>query len=401
MQEAVFAGQSWTNFQHGMGTEVTRRAYNGDLAYFMEFIGSDNPDKLLDGIKEQLENQIIAFIAWQKQKELSTSIIRRRLAAITLFYEMNRTTLAWKYIRRTIGRGKKKKKDSAYTPAMLGKLYSLADIREKPILSGLSGTGVREAGYAELKIRNLAALPSHGIYRFVVYEGDEEEYVTWGTRENKADFDNYFAYRIRCGERCKAFGKVHTHGDVTYAADDKHLDPDAPAIREIFNKDDPLSVQSPQHVTPKTIYHLVSELAIKAGVRRKVTMEDGVHGGAVRHDVKAVHGLRKYFDTTCTNAGIPLLWVELLQGRTPKGSKDNYYRPSETELLEGNDRMNGYMSAINDLTINEEYRLKTQLKNTEEELKQTIEQRDMVIEQVLERLRALEATTLAGQSPGT
>ena len=40
------------------------------------------------------------------------------------------------------------------------------------------------------------------------------------------------------------------------------------------------------------------------------------------------------------------------------GLTKSYFKPSDTELLEGNDKTQGYVSAINDLTINEEFRLR-------------------------------------------
>ena len=39
------------------------------------------------------------------------------------------------------------------------------------------------------------------------------------------------------------------------------------------------------------------------------------------------------------------------------GLTKSYFKPSDMELLEGNDKALGYVSAINDLTINEEHRL--------------------------------------------
>jgi hypothetical protein len=40
------------------------------------------------------------------------------------------------------------------------------------------------------------------------------------------------------------------------------------------------------------------------------------------------------------------------------GLTKSYFKPSDMELLEGNDKALGYISAINGLTINEEFRLR-------------------------------------------
>jgi hypothetical protein len=39
------------------------------------------------------------------------------------------------------------------------------------------------------------------------------------------------------------------------------------------------------------------------------------------------------------------------------GLTKSYFKPTDQELLEGNDKALGYVATINDLTINEEYRL--------------------------------------------
>jgi hypothetical protein len=39
------------------------------------------------------------------------------------------------------------------------------------------------------------------------------------------------------------------------------------------------------------------------------------------------------------------------------GLTKSYFKPTDTELLEGNDKALGYVATINDLTINEEHRL--------------------------------------------
>lgn len=58
------------------------------------------------------------------------------------------------------------------------------------------------------------------------------------------------------------------------------------------------------------------------------------------------------------------IFVEIVMGHD-LGLKRSYYKPQMYELLEGNDKMNGYISVIDDLTINEENRLR--IKNAEQQ----------------------------------
>ena len=68
------------------------------------------------------------------------------------------------------------------------------------------------------------------------------------------------------------------------------------------------------------------------------------------------HGFRKFFKTTTINSGMNPLYSEYLMGHK-SGLTKSYFKPSDMELLEGNDKVLGYMAAINDLTINGEHRL--------------------------------------------
>ena len=51
------------------------------------------------------------------------------------------------------------------------------------------------------------------------------------------------------------------------------------------------------------------------------------------------------------------LYSEYVMGHR-SGLTKSYFKPSDMELLEGNDKALGYTSVINELTINEEYRLR-------------------------------------------
>jgi hypothetical protein len=51
-----------------------------------------------------------------------------------------------------------------------------------------------------------------------------------------------------------------------------------------------------------------------------------------------------------------LLYSEYLMGHR-SGLTKSYFKPTETELLEGNDKALGYAAVINELTINNEHRL--------------------------------------------
>jgi hypothetical protein len=77
-------------------------------------------------------------------------------------------------------------------------------------------------------------------------------------------------------------------------------------------------------------------------------------------------------------------------GHTSGGlALESYVRPSENDLLEGNDKMIGYVGIIDALTINEENRLRREV--------QTLKIDKSKMEQVLERINLLENKILNQQ----
>lgn len=166
----------------------------------------------------------------------------------------------------------------------------------------------------------------------------------------------------------------------------EHVGPDSPVIWDKFNTDIPLGAKYPRRISEQTIYDILVQLAERAGIMQRVHLTEGPRPGKVRHDVKAVHGLRKGFDTQCTNAGISPLWVEFFEGRQLMRSKGRYYGPTDQQLLEGIHETNkrGYVHAIDSLTINEENRLKKQVeeltikKDELEALKNKVEHMDQI-----------------------
>jgi hypothetical protein len=95
------------------------------------------------------------------------------------------------------------------------------------------------------------------------------------------------------------------------------------------------------------------------------------------------HGLRKAFQTIAIHNGMSSLYAEMLMGHKSGGlALESYVKPTENDLLEGNDKMIGYVGIIDALTINEENRLRREVKTLK------IDKSNM--EQVLERINKLE-----------
>ena len=77
------------------------------------------------------------------------------------------------------------------------------------------------------------------------------------------------------------------------------------------------------------------------------------------------------------------LYSEILMGHTSGGlALESYLRSTENDLLEGNDKMIGYIGVMDALTISNEFRLTREV--------QTLRVEKSKMEQVLERINKLE-----------
>src|SRR5206468_11196100 len=82
--------------------------------------------------------------------------------------------------------------------------------------------------------------------------------------------------------------------------------------------------------------------------------------GVRSKDVKAAHGFRKFFTTQVINSKVNPEIREMLLGHKI-GLAGAYYRPTEEEMFQE------YEKAVNNLTINEENRLRMEVEKLEVE----------------------------------
>jgi integrase len=257
--------------------------------------------------------------------------------------------LKWKKIKSYIGKSKSRryngKKDRPYTSIEILKMLEKADERERVVILLMASTGMRVGALPSLKIRNLERIEKYGLYKITVYEGEDEEYITYCTQECARAIDSYLDYRQRHGER--------------------PLKTDAPLIREEFDIHDELKAMRPRILEDQTFKRLVRIVGIKSGVMEKQALTE--YGRGPRRPVKETHGFRKFFQTTAIGNGMSPLYSEILMGHHSGGlALESYLRPSEDDLLGGNDKMIGYIGVMDALTINEENKLRRKVETLTE-----------------------------------
>jgi hypothetical protein len=174
------------------------------------------------------------------------------------------------------------------------------------------------------------------MYQITIYKKSKSKYITFCTPECRREIDAYLQYRERYGEK---------------------LTKDSPLFRTTFDRTDSFHIQkNVKPLSTSSISWTLNELLNITGVRPATKMTEGMKHNQ-RTKLMQCHGLRKFFSTVCINAGMNPVYYKMLVGQS-LGVTSSYVKPTPTDLLEGNDKCLGYAAAINDLTINEEHRLK-------------------------------------------
>ncbi|MDP9287034.1 MAG: hypothetical protein M3P08_02420 [Thermoproteota archaeon] len=243
------------------------------------------------------------------------------------FYDMNDIILNWNKLAKFTRREEVRKKDRAYTREEIQKMLGVSDLKSRAIILLFASSFVRLGGIAGLVVGNL--MKTNDLYQIVVYAGSNDEYTTFCTPECTKVIDSYLESRIRCGEI---------------------ISDESPLFRRKFDTDDPLKAKNNvKAVGIEGISFLVKQAIIKSGIHAQV-----------KGQVKRNHGFRKWGDTTMIRKAINVVDKETLLGHGT-GLDDKYYRPTDTELLEE------YQKAVDNLTINEENRLKTKVQTLEKD----------------------------------
>jgi integrase len=226
--------------------------------------------------------------------------------------------------------------DRAYTHQEISKILQVSDLRMKVIILLMASTGMRIGALHSLKMRNLEKI--NDIYKITVYEGAKESYFTFTTPECTSFIDSYLEFREINGEK---------------------IDKDSFLIRDQFDITDIEQIRNKSKgIALNTLRSIINTVLIKAGVR---TVDHISRHN--RKEVARAHGFRKFFTTQLVNSKVNPEIREMLLGNKI-GLTSAYYRPTQEEMYEE------YMKAVNNLTINEENRLKIRIEKLEVEKNQ-------------------------------
>lgn len=195
----------------------------------------------------------------------------------------------------------------------------------------MCSAGLRRGAIPSLRIGDLKKIDRCSLYKISVYKKELEAYYCFCSPECSTYLDQYFSWRKLQGEK---------------------LSEKSPVIRNEFHN--VFDVAKPKPLGVSSISWLINELLDKSGIRPRS------ENNLKRTEIMQCHGFRKYFETTAKLAGMDLLLLNRCMGHS-SGLEDSYLKLSEDQIPEGNDKMIGYVGAIDDLTINNEGRLQRKI----------------------------------------
>ncbi len=339
--------EAYINFIESLKSDATKNKYRGTLFQFLRYCKIVDSDQFIKLPVVEIESLLKKYLI-HLQTNVRSTTRKTMYEVVKKFLYMNDVELKWRKLVSYLGHDDKKLADKPYTHEQIQQLLSICDTRLKVVVLMFSSTGLRLEALVELRKKHLENVDS--LYKVIAYNDEKEEYVTFCSPECATAIDSYMEYREREGEK---------------------IGPDSYLIRDEFDYNEAGLRVRP--VGASNIQKLIARRLVKLGIR-DVNHDPDSHKN--RKDVKVCHGFRKFFSNQCINSELLTERRWLLEGHNLKANDNSYVRQHQGQLL------TEYMKAVDNLTINEENRLKRKVS--------TLEVRNDRLERALDKIDRLE-----------
>jgi len=332
--------KEFTDFVHDLRSEATKNNYARTLDQFISWTQTleiknqfNSYSALSKTTTVKIQPLLESYIQFLSDEKYPNSV-PKYLDGVKAFLSHHNIDYNNRRLRKKFPKKKKPAGNEAYTLEQIQKLVDNAGSkRNKALILCLESSGIREGGISELKLGNV--IDTEDCKTLVVYENEEEEYVTFMNPEASKAFDEYLEERKSHGEKLTDDSYAFIHEKVTHRN------------FENYNKYKPIN--------EVLIRQLMLPIIENAKVDRKKIPS------STRYRIAEVHGLRKFFATALNRAKIevgdmmiPAISqndIEKLMGHK-NGLKGLYYDPQDLSLFQE------YKKAIPELTIGDIERVK-------------------------------------------
>jgi integrase len=346
LSQSQLQGESYKHFINAIRSPATRKGYETSLRRYLVHLKLNEVDGLLLHISNPryIESQIIDYIMSLRDNGLSQNTIKFLVVPIFTFYQLNDIILNRKKVARYFGEYKRVVRDQAYTTEQIQTALQNADQRMRMIILLLASTGCRVGSLPCLTLGNLTKIPNYGLYRITFYEGTNNEYYTFTTRETATTgIDTYLQYRQRCGEK------------ISFNENTQRWEPgDIPLIRQQFDVNDILQARNPQPLKLSALFRALVGHLVKCGIRQVEHPTAPNSTKRVRKTISLSTGFRKHVISTFIEAQLSHEIRELIVDHATQLDQ-HYFRPTEDQVLQE------YMKAESLLTIDPSMRLRQEV----------------------------------------
>jgi integrase len=348
------------NFLYALRAPETKKKYPQRLKFFFDFVFPTTADlktKALEFVNKAKGNDqfvytnFINFIIAQNRrvdkKGITAGTVRNYYKAAKLFCEMNDIIVNWKKIAKGLMKEKEYGEDRAPTVEEIIQLMKYPDRRIKPIVLVMASSGIRGGAWNYLKWKHIIPIMPDGeivAAKIIVYGGEPDEYYSFITGEAYSALKDWIDFRASYGE--KITGDSWLMRDLWQTTTKKRGSIGIAAY--------------PKPLKSSGIKSLM-ERALKTQGIEKILKEGTNHN--TRREWKVLHGFRKFFNSVLVNANVNHTKKERLMGHDTR-LDNNYFKPNSQDLLDS------YLTVVNSLTLNEEFRLRQRVEKLEVEKSQ-------------------------------
>lgn len=336
----------YTRFIYAIKSDETKRKYVKRLELFLDynkFAGKSIDEKANSFFKFSKEHNvdetndiILNYMSHQieraKRNEISNSTIRNFYKPIKLFCDMNNIIFNNKLITRGFPFGSESSNDRIPIRDEILEMLKYTDRRIKPIALTMLSSGIRVGTWEFLKWKHVIPIEREGVViaaklMVINTKVQNRSYFTFITPEAYYALKEWMDFRSNQGE--KITGESWLMIDIwntNRIGSNNPKKADADSIRMMFNR-----AWRVQNVRSETL-----DMNSKR-----------------RHEFKATHSFRKYFETHALSQ-MKLLNVKLLMDHDI-GIDHSYFKPTEEQLLED------YLKVVDLLSISNEHGLEEQV----------------------------------------
>jgi integrase/recombinase XerD len=326
-------------FENTIKSPASRKTYLYHLNKFMAFFNVKDYDGLASLPQEKLQIMMEDYVMHLK-KMVSPNAINLPIAAVKAFLDCNDIELRWSKINRLKPARVKKTGGEAWLTSEISKMLTFTtELRTKTLIHFIASSGLRIGALEDIKMKHITQIED--CKSILVYDGTNEEYVTFLTPEASSMFDDYIQKRESDGERITS---------------------ESPVFRSTYQ----LGFAKVKPSTTNSLKEIIRVLVLKSGLRINQVMT------GKRYNKQADHGFRKRFNTVLkTTHGVNISLAEKMMGHSVTVVMDNVYLVPTVEQL-----FDEFKKAIPSLTISDDQRTKMEnmkLKQEKSDSEKTID----------------------------